>query len=117
MLTSDSCAVGPAAPRGHPLILSERYPASLFSVPHPKYSRGTTFSADVAQILRTKRLNEDQLLKTLQLERREAPKHFHLAKYFETAVAVGALTVVTPVMVGLGALAFFKGRILINSFR
>jgi hypothetical protein len=112
--------VGPAAPRGHPLILSERYPASLFSVPHPKYSKGTNFSAELDRILGTTqggRLDEHQVLKGLQLEKREPVRQFHLAKYFETAAAVGALTVVTPVMVGLGVLGFFKGKVLINVFK
>ena len=112
--------VGPAAPRGYPLVLSGRYPATLFSIPHPKYARGTKFSADLDRILGTTqagRLNEDRVLKGLQLEKREPVRQFHLAKYFETAAAVGALTVVTPVLVGLGALVFFKGKVLVNVFR
>ena len=112
--------VGPAAPRGHPLVLSERYPSRLFSVHRPKYSGGSGLSIDLEQILEATqagRLNEEQMLKKLQLEKRGPVKHFISAKYFETAALVGAFTIFTPVVLGLSGLAFSSGRALLKSFR
>jgi hypothetical protein len=60
------------------------------------------------------RLDEEQVLKKLRLEKRGPVKHFHLSKYFETAVLVGSVTFVTPVVVGLGVLAYSRGRILLT---
>ena len=101
-------------------MLSERYPTSLFSVPRPKYSGDSELSLDLERILGTTQagqLNEEQVLSKLQLEKRGPVKHFLSAKYFETAALVGALTIVTPVAVGLGFLAFSSGRALLKSLR
>ena len=101
-------------------MLSERYPTSLFSVPRPKYAGSSGLSIDLEHILEAAqagRLNEEQVLKKLQLEKRVPVQHSLLAKYFETAALVGALTIVTPVVLGLGVLAFSSGRSLLKSFR
>jgi hypothetical protein len=99
-------------------VLSERYPTSLFSIPRPKYSRSSNLSADLEKILGTTqagRLPEEQVLKKLQLEKRGPVKH--LSGYFESAALVGAVTLVTPVVLVLGALAWSRGRTLLISFK
>lgn len=63
----------------------------------------------------TGRLDEERLLKKLQLEKREPVKH--IFGYFEMSALVGAATIMTPVMLGLGFLGYAGGRNLILKLR
>ncbi|KAJ9130729.1 Aldehyde dehydrogenase [Pleurostoma richardsiae] len=99
--------VGPAAPEGHPLTLSTRYPSSLFTAPRPRFAKSTTAFEHLWRITdggQTAPVAEIDLLEKIEVERRLPVKH--VMGYFEGAVLVGLATSMTPVVVGLSALAY-----------
>ncbi|KAM5384546.1 hypothetical protein ACJZ2D_001291 [Fusarium nematophilum] len=98
--------IGPAAPQGHPVTLSTRYPAKLFSVPRPKFVQETPLSRRLGTIISNGETGDvvEDLWKTVELEPRAPVKH--ITGYFERAALVGLASFLTPVLLGSGFVVY-----------
>lgn len=105
--------VGPAAPLNHPTKSVPRYPVTLFSQPCPHYVTPPPESALLGTLLRA---TDPKVLR--QLEERdvaalpkgkERPLGGGLG-FFEQGFVVGAIVLLTPVVVGIGALSVYGYR-------
>lgn len=105
--------VGPAAPLNHPTKSVPRYPVTLFSQPRPHYLTPPPESALLGTLLRA---TDPKVLR--QLEERdvaalpkgkERPLGGGLG-FFEQGFVAGAIVVLTPVVVGIGALSVYGYR-------
>lgn len=105
--------VGPAAPLNHPAKSVPRYPVTLFSQPRPHYMTPPPESALLSTLLRA---TDPKVLR--QLEERdvaalpkgkERPLGGGLG-FFEQGFVTGAIVVLIPVVVGIGALSIYGYR-------